>query len=103
MSARKVFHDSIVPLPAEPGAAPGGLIVNAQTPGRPDEDMEIHFSLSVADNVESLLEEKVAKGKADPPEELEKLYATAPGEKDALVSWLKSNGYQIVHESRDGI
>jgi len=103
MSARKVFHDSIIPLPAEPGATPSGLIVNAMTPDHPDEDMEVHFSLSVADDVEAELEKKVAAGQVVPPDELEKLYAVAPAEKKTLVSWLKDNGYQIVQESRDGI
>lgn len=103
MSARKVFQDSVVPLPAEPGTTPGGFIVNAKTPDRPDEDMEVHFSLSIANDVEAQLEQKVAQGQTVPPDELEKLYAGSSGQSDALVSWLKSNGYQIVQVSRDGV
>ena len=103
MSARKIFQDSIVPLPAEPGVTPSGLIVNAATAKRPDETMDIHFSLAVADDVQSQLEEKVAKGEVTSLQEINKLYAATPAQREALTSWLKANGYEILHSSRDGI
>lgn len=102
MSDRKLFPDSVTPLPAEPGITPEGLVVNAPTP-RPDETMDVHFSLSIAPDVQSQLEQKVAKGEVVPVEELNKLYNAKPADKDALVSWLKSNGYEITHTSPDGI
>jgi kumamolisin len=103
MSERKVFQDSVTPLPAQPGITPEGLMVNAVTPERPDETMNVHFSLSIATDVQSQLEEKVARGQAVPIEELDKLYTAKPADTEALVSWLKSNGYEITHTSRDGI
>jgi kumamolisin len=103
MSLRKVFQDSVVPLPAEPGVTPGGLIVNAMPPDHPDETMDVHFSLSIANNVQSQLEAKVARGETVPPEELEKLYSATPKQREALSSWLEANGYEILQTSRDGI
>jgi kumamolisin len=103
MSARTVFDDSVIPLPAEPGITPGGLTVNAMTPDHPDEPMNIHFSLGIDDDVQSQLEAKVAKGEVVSPKEIEKLYATSPADKETLTSWLKANGFEILRTSRDGI
>ncbi len=103
MSERKLFQDSVTPLPAQPGLTPEGLMVNAMTPQYPDETINVHFSLSVAADVQSQLEEKVAKGQVVPLEELNKLYNAKPADAEALTSWLKANGYEITHTSRDGI
>ena len=103
MSERKLFPDSVTPLPSTPGLTPEGLAVNAMTTEHPDETMNIHFSLSIAADVQSQLEEKVAKGETVPLEELDKLYNVKTADKDALVTWLKTNGYEITHISRDGI
>ena len=85
MSDRKVFQDSITPLPAEPGITPDGLVVNAAAPG-PDETINVHFSLSIAPDVQAQLEQKIAKGEVVPVEQVNKRYNTKPADKDALVS-----------------
>jgi kumamolisin len=103
VSARTVFHDSIIPLPSAPGVTPAGLMVNALTAERPDEMMNVHFSLKVASDVQAQLEESVASGKVVSPEDIAKLYTAQPADKDALISWLKASGYEIVRVSRDGI
>jgi kumamolisin len=103
MSERKTFQDSVMPLPAQPGPTPEGLVVNAAAPERPDETMDVHFSLSIAPDVQAQLEEKVAKGEVVPPEQLEKMYNAKPADTQALSAWLKSHGYEITHTSRDGI
>src|SRR5205823_5707457 len=103
MSERKVFQDSVTPLPPQPGITPEGLMVNAMTPERPDETLNVHFSLNIANDVQAQLEQKVAKGEVVPPEELEKLYTAKPEDTEALLSWLKANGYKITQTSRDGI
>lgn len=103
MSARKVFQDSIIPLPAEPGLTSGGLIVNAKTSDHPDETINVHFSLGIASDIQSQLEARVAKAEVLPTKEIESLYTATPAEKEALTSWLKANGYEIVRTSRDGI
>jgi kumamolisin len=103
MSARKLFQDSVMPLPAQPGLTPEGLMVNAMTPQRPDETMNVHFSLSIAPDVQAQLEEKVAKGETVPLDQLNKLYNAKPEDTAALSSWLKANGYEITQTSPDGI
>ena len=103
MGERRVFHDSITPLPAQAGLTPEGFMVNAMTADRPDETLEVHFALSTATDVQKKLEDMVASGKQATSEEIDKLYNAAPADKDALVSWLKANSYEITEISRDGI
>ncbi len=103
MAERKIYQDSIIPLPAAPGVTPGGLIINVAKPNQPDETLEVHFSLNVAPDIQAKLEETVAKGEVISPAELGKLYAAAPEDTGALKKWLESNGYQITATSRDGI
>jgi kumamolisin len=73
------------------------------TAEHPDETMNLHFSLAIANDVQSQLEQRVAKGEVVSPEQIQKLYVATGADKDALTSWLKSNGYEIVRTSRDGI
>jgi kumamolisin len=103
MADRKLYQDSIIPLPAAPGVTPGGLTVNAAMPNQPDDSLEVHFSLNVAPDVQAKLEETVAKGQVISPADLDKLYTTKPEDTQALKQWLNSNGYQITGTSRDGI
>src|SRR5580698_9370525 len=103
MGARKVFQNSVIPLPAESGTTPGGLAVNAMTADRPDEMMNLHFSLAIANDVQSQLEERVARGEVVPPEQIKELYVATAADKDTLTSWLKANDYEIERTSRDGI
>jgi kumamolisin len=103
MSERKVFLDSVLPLPAQPGVTPTGLMVNALAADHPDEMMKVHFSLSIASNVQAELEERVAKGEVVPPEQIDELYNASAADREALASWLTENGYEITSMSRDGI
>lgn len=103
MNSRTVFHDSVIPLPVEPSVTPGGLMVNAMTAERPDELMNLHFSLKVAGDVQSSLEERVAHGEVVPPEQIAKLYTATTRDREALVAWLENNGYQNIRTSRDGV
>jgi kumamolisin len=103
MSARTVFHDSVIPLPAEPGLTPGGLMINTLTAEHPDELMNVHFSLKIASDVQAKLEQSVANGEVVPPQEIGMLYAVNQSDAEPLVSWLKANGYDITRTSRDGV
>jgi kumamolisin len=86
MSARKVFHNSVITLPEQPGIAAGGLIVHAKTADFPDETLGLHFALSTAADIKSELEAKVAAGEVASPEEIAKLYTAVPADTGALVS-----------------
>ena len=103
MSERRLYQDSVIPLPATPGLTPSGLMVNAMTAEHPDETLNVHFSLSIAADVQAQLEQKIANGETVPLDQLEKLYNAKPADKDALVKWLKANGYEITKISPDGI
>jgi kumamolisin len=102
MSDRKVYEDSVTPLPDQPGLTHQGLIINSATPEQRDETMTLLFSLAIPPDVQEQLEEKVAKGEVVPIEELQRDYTPNPADTEALVSWLKAHGFQIVQMPNDG-
>src|SRR5260370_15016802 len=97
MNHRKVFHDSIVELREQPGVTPSGLKVNAAKPEQGDEEMALSFSLAIPQQAHDELEAAVARGEVVPLKDLNTKYAVAETQVDPLVTWLKSQGYTIVH------
>lgn len=75
-------------------------MVQAAEPVNKEEKMTVLFSLSVPPAAEADLEEKVAKGQVVPPE-LRKNYQASATDIQTLVSWLKSQGFEIVQVSPD--
>jgi kumamolisin len=102
MSDRKVFHDSVTPLPDQPGLTQHGLMVNAAGPEHRDETMTLLFSLAIPQEAQAELEQRVARGEVVPFEELQKNYGPSAADIAALVSWLKAEGFQITQVSQDG-
>jgi kumamolisin len=102
MSDRKVFHDSVTPLPEQAGPTRSGLIVNRATPEHRDEKMTVLFSLALPEAKQAELENLVARGEVVPPAEMKKKYGVGAEDRSALVSWLKSQGFRIDHVSEDG-
>src|SRR6266545_146153 len=102
MSDRKVFQDSVTPLPEQSGLTHNGLIVNAAGPEHHDEKMTVLFSLEIPPEAQAQLEERVAKGEVVPLEELQQNYVPNTVDRDALVSWLKAQGFEITQVSADG-
>jgi len=101
MPGRKVFTDSVVPLPPENGLAPNGLLLHGIGPRHDDEPMEVLFSLELPAAVTQQLEAKVAAGEVVPPDELAAM--TAPDDvRERLVAWLADHDFTIEHVSTDG-
>lgn len=101
MTDRKVFHDSVTELPAQPGPTPGGLKVNARGPSEDDEMMTLSFSSAIPASASARLEALVAKGEVVPVSELNSTYAVPQAEIDPLVAWLKSEDFEIKQVSKD--
>jgi len=101
MSDRKVFADSVTPLPEKPGLTTHGLMVNAAKPQHRDETMTLLFSVAPPRASQAELEERVARGEVVPIEELNKKYAADTADVKALVSWLKGQGYKVTHVTSD--
>src|ERR1700754_1926554 len=90
MAERKVFQDSVTPLPDTPGPGPRGLMVAAAEPETANEEMTVLFSLDIPAAKTADLEERVARGEVVSPDELQQNYApNAPADRDKLVKWLK--------------
>ena len=100
MVERKVFHDSVVPIPVESGPAPHGLMVQPASSEHQDEKMTLHFSLALPEQVEADLEAKVAKGETVPAAELSG-YGAQKADADALTAWLATQGFDIESVSAD--
>lgn len=93
--ARKLYPNSVTPLPDQAGVLPQGLMVRAAAPEHKDEQMTVVFALSPPPGAEADMERKIAKGQTVSPEEM-KGYQPDPKQVDALVSWLKGQGFKIL-------
>ena len=103
MSDRKVFHDSVVPLPHEGAHPPLGMVVQVASAPNLAETLTIHFSLAPAAAAQTELETRVAAGETVSPEEQAKKYLPTGAEVTVLVNWLKAEGFTITHVAPDGI
>jgi kumamolisin len=102
MAQRKVFEDSVTPLPEEPGPKPGGLIVQATEPEHRDEEMTVQFSLAIPPDDAADLEARVARGEVVPDDQLQKRYTPDAQEREKLVRWLDAQNFKMVEVSSDG-
>jgi kumamolisin len=97
-----MFPNSVVPLPSNPGLTTQGFVVSAAEPKDRAETMQLHFSLTPAEDRLQELEDRVANGEVIPIDEQEKKYgADAAASADALVAWLKSEGFKVSHVTPD--
>jgi kumamolisin len=101
MPGRKMFPNSVIPLPASPGLATHGLIVGAAEPKHRAETMQLHFSLGIPEAARQELEERVANGEVIPFDEQAAKYGADPAAADALVDWLKGEGFTVSEVTPD--
>ena len=102
MAERKVFQDSVTPLPDTPGPGPRGVMVAAAEPETANEEMNVLFSLEIPAAKTADLEERVARGEVLSPDELQQNYAPNAADRDKLVKWLKAQGFDVTEVSHDG-
>jgi kumamolisin len=98
---RKVFTNSVTPLPVQEGLTPQGLNVAAAGPQHQNDKLDLLFSLPVPADSQSKLEERVARGVVITPEDLERDYSAKAADADALAAWLKAQGFEVTHTSPD--
>jgi kumamolisin len=97
---RKVFTNSVIPLPAT-GLGPHGLVVNAPVADHSKDKMDVLFSLAIPKEAREKLEAKVLKGEIVDPKDLTKDFSPKPDDVKRLVSWLKENGFEVTHTTPD--
>lgn len=102
MSDRKMFRESVVPLPTSPGVTANGMIISAAEPWHRAETMDVSFALSPPADREKELKERVAKGEVISPEEMKTKYGVDPGSVSALEAWLRKEGFTITEVTSDG-
>jgi len=90
--ARKVFANSVTPLPLQPG-----LHVAAAEASHDNDTMQVLFSLPIPPDAKARLEAKVARGEVVSPQELERDYSAKAADAEKLVTWLKGQGFEVTH------
>lgn len=98
---RKVFNDSVTPLPEQMGITPHGLILNAAQPDNRTESMTLLFSVAIPDADQAELEARVARGETVSPQELQSKYSPKAADLNPLKVWLKDQGFQITQVASD--
>jgi kumamolisin len=99
---RKVFQDSVMPLPASGGLTSNGLMVHAADAKPTDDVMTVLFSLEVPAAVQKDVEDRVARGEVIPETELKQVYTSDASAREALISWLQQQGFEITDVNSDG-
>ena len=101
MDGRKVFHDSVTPLPLHLEQTPNGLLVQPAEPEHLKEPMTVLFSLALPKDALEALEEKVARGETLSAEELQKNFSPQEMDINALTKWLQAQGFTGIEVSKD--
>lgn len=91
---RKIFHNSVVPIPVDTGLTAGGLMVRPAAAEHRDETMTLSFHMSMPDSSREELEELVASGKTMPRDQLRD-YSAKPADAEKLATWLRGQGFKI--------
>ncbi|HEX4612902.1 MAG TPA: S53 family peptidase [Urbifossiella sp.] len=99
-AGRKVFENSVTPLP-ESGPTPSGLMVQQAVADHSKEKMDLLFYLPASPEAEAKLEERVLKGEVITPDELKKDYGPKPEDVERVTKWLKAEGFVVTHTSQD--
>ena len=102
MANRKVFPDSITPLPEGQGVSPLGLVVNRTREVDKSQEMALVFSLIMDPVLQKELEDMVSAGQTVTPDELKRKYVPDQHNVEALVNWLKAEGFTITRISPNG-
>ncbi len=95
MTSRKLFHDSVVELPAQGGVTASGLRVQTAALDHLDETMNLSFSLSPDASLNEELEKRVERGERVPIDEIRNKYGVTPDKVQPLVDWLRANHFEI--------
>jgi kumamolisin len=99
-TARKVYANSVVPLP-ESGPTPSGLMVNKAVADHSKEKMDLLFYLPAPADAEAKLEERALKGEVVTPDELKTNFGPKAEDVERVTKWLKAEGFEVVHTSQD--
>jgi kumamolisin len=102
MADRKIFADSITPLPEDMAPTQLGVVLNKAKSVDKSQEMHLIFSLNMDPALQKELEDKVAAGQTVSPAELKQKYVPDQANIDVLVAWLKAQGFTITRISPNG-
>jgi len=103
MENRKVFKESILPLPKENKVSPVGLMLQPTITEHLSEQIPVVFAMKIPAKAQRELEQRVSSGqKIMSINEQGVAYSPKKEDIDALVSWLKQENFTITKLSRSG-
>ncbi len=102
MAGRKVFNDSIVPLPAQTGMAAHGLMIGAAEADHSQDTMDLAFSIDLPAGAREKLEEAIEKGAIISVQQQKDQFSPKDSDVQALVKWLKAEGFEVTEVSPNG-
>jgi kumamolisin len=95
MAERKVFENSVVPLPDAAGPMEHAFLAAASTLPPPDQPMDVMFSIDTSDDARAELEKAVSEGRTLAPDDIVSRLGGDPAAVDKLVAWLRSHDFEI--------
>ena len=103
MADRKVFNNSIVPLPLE-GTHPAlGLVIQQAQPFDRDRRLTLNFAFHLPTETRLDLEASIAKGEVVPIADQDERYRPSQDDVGRLQEWLVGQGFKIESVERDGL
>lgn len=99
--SRKLFSDSVLELPPQPGLTATGFNVHAVEAQHHEEVMHLHFSLSPDATANDELEARVAKGETVSTDDLRTKYGVSKQQLTPLLDWLKQQKFNVTSVSAD--
>jgi kumamolisin len=101
MAERKVFRDSVAPLPKQAGLTAAGVLQHGTKPDDMSERMTLHFALRPPADRRAQLEATVAAGGVVSPKAFESKFGVSEASVTALTDWLTAQGFTVDHQSPD--
>ena len=102
--ARKVYANSVTPIPVQEGVAPQGFIVHAAESVNKQQEMTVLFSLSIPAAAETDLEAKVAGGQVLSPDQQKNYEANAGVYAKATAAQIEQSlAVNMVNVTKDGL
>jgi kumamolisin len=102
VAERKVFHDSVVPLPDQAGLTTAGEFHTGEKPHDMTARRTLQFVLAPSPDDQAELEATVARGAVVAPQELHERFGVAQASVAALEDWLRGQGFEVEHVTKDG-
>src|SRR5262249_37323383 len=101
--ARKVFTNSVIPLPESTTGPVAGRIVAKPTAATAEQKVRFTITLSIPEKARKELADRISQGEVLTAKEIDQKYSPPVEEVKKLVAWLKApeQGLQVLGQAKD--